>query len=152
MALRLPSRNKKPKPTPRMLDMGKGRFKPKKSKKTPNPHKDSGDKKPSNKVKASIMKDKMKQLGKAGAKGLAMGGQASESLARSEVIKDMRKRQQDKLNRMLERLYGKDEIKPKKKPKKPGNLRFSIPKKQKPGNLKTLKSKPKKPGNLRFSK
>ena len=44
MALRRPSRKKKPKPTPRMLDMGKGRFKPKKSKKTPNPHKDSGDK------------------------------------------------------------------------------------------------------------
>ena len=138
MALRQPSRKKKPKPTPKMLDMGKGRFVPKKSKKTPNPHKDSGDNK--------------KQLAKAGAKALAMGGQASESLARSEVMKDMRKRQQDKLNRMLERLYGKDEIKPKKKPKKPGNLRFSIPKKQKPGNLKTLKSKPKKPGNLRFSK
>ena len=83
--------------------------------------------------------NKRKQIGKAGAKALAMGGQASESLARSEVMKDMRKRQQDKLNRMLERLYGKDEIKPKKKPKKPGNL-------------KTLKSKPKKPGNLRFSK
>ena len=125
MALRQPSRKKKPKPTPKMLDMGKGRFVPKKSKKTPNPHKDSGDNK--------------KQLAEARFKGLAMGGQASESLARSEVMKDMRKRQQDKLNKMLERLYGKDEIKPKKKPKKPGNL-------------KTLKSKPKKPGNLRFSK
>ena len=151
MAIR-PRGKAKRTPRPTLKPKGVGNLLGKAPNKKINPHKDSGDKKSSTKVKASIMKDKMKQLGKAGAKGLAMGGQASESLARSEVMKDMRKRQQDKLNKMLERLYGKDEIKPKKKPKKPGNLRFSIPKKQKPGNLKTLKSKPKKPGNLRFSK
>ena len=50
--------------------------------------------------------------------GSAMGGQASESVARSKIVKDQRKRQQDKLNRMLERLYGKQKIVPKKKPKK----------------------------------
>ena len=56
--------------------------------------------------------------------GYAMGGEASESVARSKIVKDQRKRQQDKLNRMLERLYGKPKgtgkpkIVPKKKPKK----------------------------------
>jgi len=118
MALRRPSRKKKPKPTPRMLDMGKGRFKPKKSKKTPNPHKDSGDKMKKRDTQQA------RDLAKARFKGLAMGGQASESVARSKIIKDQRKRQQDKLNQMLERLYGKPKgtgkpkIVPKKKPPK----------------------------------
>ena len=134
-----------------------------------NPHKDHGDKKPSLKTKASIIKDKAKKgqglarggmlksiikipplpapqpmprsgtistidkgmrkprpaekfvkirerINKLG--GYAMGGEASESVARSKIVKDQRKRQQDKLNRMLERLYGKQKIVPKKKPKR----------------------------------
>ena len=134
-----------------------------------NPHRDSGDKKPSLKTKASIIKDKAKKgqglarggmlksiikipplpapqpmprsgtistidkgmrkprpaekfvkirerINKLG--GYAMGGEASESVARSKIVKDQRKRQQDKLNRMLERLYGKQKIVPKKKPKR----------------------------------
>ena len=136
-----------------------------------NPHKDHGDKKPSLKTKASIIKDKAKkgqglarggmvksiiklipgfaptpksgtistidpvkraasrfvqrrkQLG--GAKALdpikkAMGGEASESVARSKILKEMRDRKRKKLTDMLGRVYGsgKPKIVPKKKPKR----------------------------------
>ena len=50
--------------------------------------------------------------------GYAMGGQASESVARSKIIKDMRDRKRVGMMCMLDRLYGKQKIKPKKKPKK----------------------------------
>ena len=140
-----------------------------------NPHRDSGDKKPSLKTKASIIKEKAKkgqglarggmvksiiklipgfaptpksgtistidpvkraasrfvqrrkQLG--GAKALdpvkkAMGGEASESVARSKILKEMRDRKRKRLTDMLDRLKkkpggaGKPKIVPKKKPKK----------------------------------
>ena len=135
-----------------------------------NPHRDSGDKKPSLKTKASIIKDKAKkgqglakggmvksiiklipgfaptprsgtistidpvkraasrfvqrrkQLG--GAKALdpvkkAMGGQASESVARSKILADQKARDRQRLMDMLDRLKPKGpRIKPKKKPKK----------------------------------
>ena len=48
----------------------------------------------------------------------AMGGQASESVARSKILKDMRDRKRVGMMGMLDRLYGKQKIKPKKKPKK----------------------------------
>ena len=135
-----------------------------------NPHKDHGDKKPSLKTKASIIKEKAKkgqglakggmvksiiklipgfaptprsgtistidpvkraasrfvqrrkQLG--GAKALdpikkAMGGQASESVARSKILADQKARDRQRLMDMLDRLKPKGpRIKPKKKPKK----------------------------------
>lgn len=140
-----------------------------------NPHRDSGDKKPSLKTKASIIKDKAKkgqglarggmvksvikliprfartpksgtistidpvkraasafvqrrkQLG--GAKALdpvkkAMGGQASESVARSRIFADKKARDRQRLMDMLDRLKkkpggaGKPKIIPKKKPRK----------------------------------
>ena len=140
-----------------------------------NPHKDHGDKKPSLKTKASIIKEKAKkgqglarggmvksiiklipgfaptprsgtistidpvkraasrfvqrrkQLG--GAKALdpvekAMGGQASESVARSRVLADQKARDRQRLMDMLDRLKkkpggaGKPKIVPKKKPRK----------------------------------
>jgi len=135
-----------------------------------NPHRDSGDKKPSLKTKASIIKEKAKkgqglakggmvksiirlipgfaptpkagtistidpvkraasrfvqrrkQLG--GAKALdpikkAMGGQASESVARSKILADQKARDRQRLMDMLDRLKPKGpRIKPKKKPKK----------------------------------
>jgi len=121
-----------------------------------NPHRDSGDKKPSLKTKASIIKEKakkgqgLKRGGVAKALGVfpfigrsvrqkgtistiealkpipfvgkplkkAMGGQASESVARSKILKDMRDRKRVGMMGMLDRLYGKQKIKPKKKPKK----------------------------------
>jgi len=129
-----------------------------------NPHKDHGDKKPSLKTKASIIKDKAKKgqgLAKGGmvksivksllpkfaptpksgtistiespakkfvdirtrvkkAGGYAMGGEASESVARSKILKEQRDRKRVGMMGMLDRLYGKDKtkIKPKKKPKK----------------------------------
>ena len=143
-----------------------------------NPHRDSGDKKPSLKTKASIIKEKAKkremgqglakggmvksiiqfipgfaptpksgtistidpvkraasrfvqrrkQLG--GAKALdpvkkAMGGQASESVARSRIFANQKARDRQRLMDMLDRLNkkpggaGKPKIVPKKKPKK----------------------------------
>ena len=147
-----------------------------------NPHRDSGDKKPSLKTKASIIKDKAKKgqgLAKGGAVkmfqrrgmpgmakivditskflptpragtistiegpakkfvdirtrvkkagGYAMGGEASESVARSKILKDQRDRKRKRMLDMLDRLYGgfdpkkKDKVfrkvVPKKKPKK----------------------------------
>ena len=70
---------------------------------------------PKPKSKIDILKEKLR---KNPVRKAAMGGQASESVARSKIVKDQRKRQQDKLNKMLERLYGKQKIVPKKKPKK----------------------------------
>ena len=129
-----------------------------------NPHKDHGDKKPSLKTKASIIKDKAKKgqgLAKGGAVksiiskllpkftptpksgtistinqakkfvdirtrvkkagGYAMGGEASESVARSKILDEMRKRKRKKLVDMVNRIpggAGKPKIVPKKKPKK----------------------------------
>jgi len=48
----------------------------------------------------------------------AMGGQASESVARSKILKEQRDRRRVGMMGMLDRLYGKQKIKPKKKPKK----------------------------------
>tara|TARA_A100000172_G_scaffold64944_1_gene44410 strand:+ start:77 stop:403 length:327 start_codon:yes stop_codon:yes gene_type:complete len=56
--------------------------------------------------------------------GYAMGGEASESVARSKIIKDQRDRRRKKVDEMLDRVYGKPKgtgkpkIVPKKKPKK----------------------------------
>jgi hypothetical protein len=137
---------------------GKGLKSP--SYKKRNPHKDSGDKKPSLKTKASIIKDKAKKgqgLAKGGAVksiisrllpkftptpksgtistinqakkfvdirsrvkkagGYAMGGEASESVARSKIIKEMRDRKRKRLMDSLDRLNPRT-IKPKKKPKR----------------------------------
>ena len=125
-----------------------------------NPHKDHGDKKPSLKTKASIIKDKAKKgqgLAKGGAVksiisrllpkftptaksgtistinqakkfvdirsrvkkagGYAMGGEASESVARSKILKEMRDRKRKRLMDSLDRLNPRT-IKPKKKPKR----------------------------------
>ena len=129
-----------------------------------NPHKDHGDKKPSLKTKASIIKDKAKKgqgLAKGGAVksiisrllpkftptaksgtistinqakkfvdirsrvkkagGYAMGGEASESVARSKILKEMRDRKRQSLLDSINRTpggAGKPKIIPKKKPKK----------------------------------
>jgi hypothetical protein len=53
----------------------------------------------------------------------AMGGEASESVARSKILDEMKKRKRKKLTDMLDRVYkpkgsGKPKIVPKKKPKK----------------------------------
>ena len=143
-----------------------------------NPHKDSGDKKPSLKTKASIIKEKAKkgqglarggmvksiiklipgfaptpksgtistidpvkraasrfvqrrkQLG--GAKALdpvkkAMGGQASESVARSKIFADKKERDRQRLRDMLDRLK-----------KKPGGTRPKNPKTKKPDTKKFM--------------
>ena len=46
-----------------------------------------------------------------------MGGQASESVARSKIMQEQRDRKRKQLTDMLDRVYGKPKIKPKKKPK-----------------------------------
>tara|TARA_R100001129_G_scaffold52816_1_gene36350 strand:- start:235 stop:696 length:462 start_codon:yes stop_codon:yes gene_type:complete len=48
----------------------------------------------------------------------AMGGQASTSLSRAEIAKKNRDRRRKETQEMLERLYGKKKIVPKKKPLK----------------------------------
>ena len=135
-----------------------------------NPHKDHGDKKPSLKTKASIIKDKakkgqglarggmvksiiklipgfaptpksgtvstiqksasafVKRRQQTGPKSVmpikkAMGGEASESVARSKILKEMRDRKRKRLTDSINRLTrpkgaGKPKIVPKKKPKK----------------------------------
>ena len=55
--------------------------------------------------------------------GYAMGGEASESVARSKILKDMRDRKRKRLTDSIDRLtrpkgVGKPKIVPKKKPKK----------------------------------
>jgi hypothetical protein len=74
-----------------------------------NPHRDSGDKKPSLKTKSSIIKDKAKK-----GQGLNRGGVARTK----KKVTERRKELMD----MLGRLYGsgkpKNKIVPKKKPKK----------------------------------
>jgi hypothetical protein len=50
--------------------------------------------------------------------GYAMGGEASESVARAGIRKGIRDRKRKELTGSLERVYGKPKIKPKKKPKK----------------------------------
>ena len=55
--------------------------------------------------------------------GYAMGGEASESVARSKILKDMRDRKRKRLTDSIDRLTrpkgtGKPKIVPKKKPKK----------------------------------
>jgi len=52
-----------------------------------------------------------------------MGGEASESVARSKILDEMKKRKRKKLTDMLDRVYkpkgsGKPKIVPKKKPKR----------------------------------
>jgi len=54
--------------------------------------------------------------------GYAMGGEASESVARSKILDEMRKRKRKKLIDRVNRIpqgAGKPKIVPKKKPKKP---------------------------------
>ena len=53
----------------------------------------------------------------------SMGGEASESVARSKILDEMKKRKRKKLTDMLDRVYkpkgsGKPKIVPKKKPKR----------------------------------
>ena len=55
--------------------------------------------------------------------GYAMGGVASESAARSKILKEQRDRKRKGLTDMLDRLYGKDKPTPKKKPKNPKTKR-----------------------------
>ena len=50
--------------------------------------------------------------------GYAMGGEASTSLSRAEIAKKNRDRRRKETQEMLERLYGKKKIVPKKKPLK----------------------------------
>lgn len=55
--------------------------------------------------------------------GYAMGGEASESVARSKILKEMRDRKRKRLTDSIDRLTrpkgaGKPKIVPKKKPKK----------------------------------
>ena len=50
--------------------------------------------------------------------GYAMGGEASTSLSRAELAKKNRDRRRKETQEMLERLYGKKKIVPKKKPLK----------------------------------
>ena len=55
--------------------------------------------------------------------GYAMGGEASESVARSKILDEMKKRKRKTLTDMLGRVYkpkgaGKPKIVPKKKPKR----------------------------------
>ena len=50
--------------------------------------------------------------------GYAMGGEASTSLSRAEIAKKNRDRRRKEIQEMLERLYGKKKIVPKKKPLK----------------------------------
>ena len=75
---------------------------------------------------ASAFVKRRKQLG--GPKSVmpvkkAMGGEASESVARSKILKDMRDRKRKRLTDSIDRLTrpkgaGKPKIVPKKKPKK----------------------------------
>ena len=121
-----------------------------------NPHKDHGDKKPSLKTKASIIKEKakkgqgLKRGGVAKALGAfpfigrsvrqkgtistigalkpipfigkplkkAMGGEASTSISRAELMMKNREKRRKETQEMLKRLYGKNKIVPKKKPLK----------------------------------
>ena len=70
---------------------------------------------------ASAFVKRRKQLG--GPKSVmpvkkAMGGEASTSLSRAEIAKKNRDRRRKETQEMLERLYGKKKIVPKKKPLK----------------------------------
>ena len=59
--------------------------------------------------------------------GYAMGGEASESVARSKILKDQRNRKRKGLMDMLDRLKAKGpRIKPKKKPKKSPKKGFGL--------------------------
>ena len=61
--------------------------------------------------------------------GYAMGGEASTSLSRAEIAKKNRDRRRKETQEMLERLYGKKKIVPKKKPLKKkdgGDIREKI--------------------------
>ena len=74
---------------------------------------DKGMRKPRPAEKFVNIRQRINKLG-----GYAMGGEASESVARSEILKQQRDRRRKGLTDMLDRLYGKQKIVPKKKPKK----------------------------------
>ena len=80
---------------------------------------DKGMRKPRPAEKFVKIRERINKLG-----GYAMGGEASESVARSKILKDMRDRKRKRLTDMLDRLKkkpggaGKPKIVPKKKPKK----------------------------------
>ena len=74
---------------------------------------DKGMRKPRPAEKFVKIRQRINKLG-----GYAMGGEASESVARSEILKQQRDRRRKGLTDMLDRLYGKQKIVPKKKPKK----------------------------------
>ena len=143
-----------------------------------NPHKDHGDKKPSLKTKASIIKEKakkgqglarggmvksiiklipgfapvprsgtvstiqksasafVKRRKQTGPKSVmpikkAMGGEASTSISRAELMMKNREKRRKETQEMLRRLYGKNKIVPKKKPLKKkdgGDIRERIQK------------------------
>ena len=75
---------------------------------------DKGMRKPRPAEKFVKIRERINKLG-----GYAMGGEASESVARSKILKDMRDRKRVGMMGMLDRLYGKDKPTPRKKPKSP---------------------------------
>ena len=92
------------------LQKPKGRPKPGSKPKGP-----AGGPRPGSKPKPSVPRMPVTQK--------AMGGQASESVARSKILKDMRDRKRKRLTDSINRLtrpkgVGKPKIVPKKKPKK----------------------------------
>ena len=78
------------------------------------------------------------------ARRFALGGEAAESVGRATVERSQQKIRRKEVDDMLDRVYGKG-IKPKKKPKKPGDIK---PKKKpklkallKPSEMKGLPPK-----------
>ena len=70
---------------------------------------------PKPKSKIDILKEKLR---KNPVRKAAMGGQASEGAAKSALVKRQKTARQKEMMDMLRRLYGKQKIVPKKKPKK----------------------------------
>ena len=98
---------KKPGPTGKPQQPQKGVGRPKPGSKTKGP---AGGPRPGSKPKPSVPRMPVTQK--------AMGGQAREGAARSELKKKRKTARQQELMDMLNRLYGKQKIVPKKKPKK----------------------------------
>ena len=98
---------KKPGPTGNPQQPQKGVGRPKPGSKTKGP---AGGPRPGSKPKPSVPRMPVTQK--------AMGGQAREGAARGELQKKRKTARQQELMDMLNRLYGKQKIVPKKKPKK----------------------------------
>jgi hypothetical protein len=110
MALRPGGKVKKrPGPTGKPQQPQKGVGRPKPGSKTKGP---AGGPRPGSKPKPSVPRMPVTQK--------AMGGQAREGVAKAQVRQRNKRTPigQKKLMEMLERLYGKQKIVPKKKPKK----------------------------------